>query len=444
MSKEDVLKKCKTAEKVAQAAYEEAELALRLAKEAVVLAKEKMEESTASMSEEEEDVKKGSKKKVVKKVESDSSDSDSSDSDSDSDDDEADKAKTKTATKKKEESSNDSSSSESEDEKEDAKMADPPATKKAVKDDDSSSSSSSSDSDSSDDEDEKKEVNVVETPKKRKEMETVSTPDFPPTKRAAVEGSEEDNTKVYVRGLPWRAQDYEIKEFFASCGTITSLELPLQDDGRSSGTAIVEFSNTNESAAAIALNGEDFQGRWLSIKYNGSKPVGTPRTPAVKEEGCTTVFVGNLDFNIDEDSLRQAFSECGEITQVRFAMDRESGEFKGFGHIEFAESDSTDKAVALAGLDVLGRPVRVDFANNSRKSFGSGGGGFGGGGRGGGRGGGGRGYMGGGGGGGGRGGRGGFGGGRGGGGRGRGTPDPARSKRSGAIAGFTGSKITFD
>lgn len=412
MSKEDVLKKCKVTEKVARAAYEEAELALRLAKEAVVLAKEKMDESTAN--------------------------SDSSDSDSDSDEDV--KVAKKAPTKKKE-SSDDSSSSDSEDEKkEDAKKA-KPAAKKAAKDDDSSSdSSSSSDSDSSDDEDEKEEVKAAETPKKRKEMETVSTPDFPPAKRAAVAGSEEDNTKVYIRGLPWRAQDYEIRSFFETCGTIVSIEMPLQDDGRSSGTAIVEFSNTAESAAAIALNGEDFQGRWLSIKYNGFKPVNTPRTPAVKEDGCTTVFVGNLDFNIDEDSLRQAFADCGEITQVRFAMDRESGEFKGFGHIEFAESGATDKAVALAGTDILGRAVRVDFANNSRKSFGSGDGG----GRGGGRGGGGRGYMGGGGGGGGRGGRGGFGGGRGGGGRGRGTPDPARSKRSGAIAGFQGNKITFD
>jgi RNA recognition motif-containing protein len=36
--------------------------------------------------------------------------------------------------------------------------------------------------------------------------------------------------------LPWRATEDEVREYFASCGKITSLELPLQDDGRSSGT----------------------------------------------------------------------------------------------------------------------------------------------------------------------------------------------------------------
>jgi len=94
--------------------------------------------------------------------------------------------------------------------------------------------------------------------------------------------------------------------------------------------------------------------------------------------------VGNLSFNIDEDTLREAFASCGEIASIRFAEDRETGAFKGFGHIEFVESESTDKAVAMAGEDVMGRAVRVDYANDRR----GGGGGGGGGGRG-------RGYMGG-------------------------------------------------
>ena len=137
--------------------------------------------------------------------------------------------------------------------------------------------------------------------------------------------------------------------------------------------------------------------------------------------------MGNLAWEIDEDSLRQAFAECGEISSVRFATDRETGDFKGFGHVEFYESEATDKAVAMAGTNVCGRPIRVDFAND-RKDRPS----FGGGGRGGGRGG--------------RGGRGG------GGGRGYGARDSGRggggssvkSKNSGSIASFAGKKITFD
>jgi len=84
------------------------------------------------------------------------------------------------------------------------------------------------------------------------------------------------------------------------------------------------------------------------------------------------VFVGNLSFQIDEDTLREAFGECGEITQVRFAEDRETGQFKGFGHIEFASTESTDLAVKMTGTDIMGRSVRVDFANPRKNTFGVG------------------------------------------------------------------------
>lgn len=190
--------------------------------------------------------------------------------------------------------------------------------------------------------------------------------------------------------------------------------------------ALIDFETQAGVDEALAMDGCTFGERWLKIKLSGDKP--TARQTSKKEPGCHTVFVGNLSWDIDEDSLRAHFAECGEITSVRFAEDRETGAFKGFGHVEFVESDSTDKAVELAGTYLMDRAVRVDFANPrpARNSFGGGGRG-----RGGGRGGGGRG-------------RGGRGGGRGGrGGRG-GPPSAHNAKKNGAIAGFAGKKITFD
>ena len=272
---------------------------------------------------------------------------------------------------------------------------------------------------------------------KRKAEDTSVEPD---SKRAA---GEAPKTKIYIRGLPWRATEDEVRDFFSQCGKGPKLvELPLQDDGRSSGTAILDFATPECAAAAMELNGADFQGRWLSIQYSTPKPILSQRAPTQKEEGCTTVFIGNLPWSADEDTVREVFGECGEIKMVRFSTDRETGDFKGYGHVEFFDSEATDKAVELAGTDIMGRAVRVDFANERRQSFGGGGrgggrggggGGGGGGGRGGGRGGGGRGGYGRG-----RGGSsGGFGGGSAGG---RGFT----AKRTGAIAEFSGNKITFD
>jgi len=388
-------------------------------------------------------------KEVKKEVKKEESSSDSSSDDDSSSDEENEKKEVVPATKvtaKKDESSDDSSGSDSSD-SDDDDDDDNKVEKMDVDKKDDADSSSDSDSDSDSDEDEK-------ASKKRKEAndDDEQTSEPPMKKQKDSTESEGPPPKLYIRGLPWRADEEQVRDFFKSCGSgPTTIELPLQDDGRSSGTAVVEFKDTASAEAAIELNGADFEGRWLSIKYSTPKSIIAPRAASEKQEGCMTVFVGNLSWDVDEDTLRDAFKDCGTITQVRFSTDRETGDFKGYGHIEFGETEATDEALKLVGTEILGRAVRVDYANDRRQSFGGEGGGRG---RGGGRGGGGRGGFGGGGrfgsgdrgrGGGGRsygssGDRGGRGG-RGGGGGGRGGN--SLHKASGGIADFAGKKITF-
>jgi hypothetical protein len=117
------------------------------------------------------------------------------------------------------------------------------------------------------------------------------------------------------------------------------------------------------------------------------------------------LYVGNLSFNTSSDTLRAAFAECGDVTDVHIVTDRETGQPRGFGFVTMGSSQDAEKAMQkMNGLTLDGRQLRVNEAEERPRSGGGGGGG-GGGGRGGG----------GGGGGGGRGGRGGGGGGGGGG-----------------------------
>lgn len=58
-------------------------------------------------------------------------------------------------------------------------------------------------------------------------------------------------------------------------------------------------------------------------------------------------------------TVRETFGECGEIKSIRFAEDMVTGEFKGFGHVEFCDGAHVDAAMALANTDLMGRPVRV-------------------------------------------------------------------------------------
>ena len=125
------------------------------------------------------------------------------------------------------------------------------------------------------------------------------------------------------------------------------------------------------------------------------------------------LFVGGLSWDTDDQGLRMAFEEFGEVVEAKVITDRGSGRSRGFGFVTFAQDSDADNAIQqMNGAELDGRNLNVNEALDRRSGRGGGGGG-GGGYRGGGGGGGG--YRGGGGGGGYRGGGGGGGGYRGGG-----------------------------
>ncbi len=121
----------------------------------------------------------------------------------------------------------------------------------------------------------------------------------------------------------------------------------------------------------------------------------------------TRLYVGNLSFNSNADSVRTAFQEFGTVSDVHLVTDRETGRSRGFAFVTMGTAEEAAKAIeSMDGKTLDGRPLRVNEAEQrqQRGGGGGGGGGFRGGGGGGGfRGGGGGGDWGGGGGGGGEG-----------------------------------------
>lgn len=102
------------------------------------------------------------------------------------------------------------------------------------------------------------------------------------------------------------------------------------------------------------------------------------------------LYVGNLSYHATPDSLRDAFSACGEVTDVHIVQDRDSGQSRGFGFVTMGTAQEAANAIAnLDGQSLDGRALRVNEAEERQPRGGGGGGGggrgFGGGGGGGGR-----------------------------------------------------------
>ncbi len=85
------------------------------------------------------------------------------------------------------------------------------------------------------------------------------------------------------------------------------------------------------------------------------------------------LFVGSLSWGVNDDSLRDAFSVHGQISEAVVITDRDTGRSRGFGFVTFDDDDAADKAVAaLNGTELDGRTLRVDVAQAKERSHGGG------------------------------------------------------------------------
>ncbi|MCI0358324.1 MAG: RNA-binding protein [Planctomycetaceae bacterium] len=95
----------------------------------------------------------------------------------------------------------------------------------------------------------------------------------------------------------------------------------------------------------------------------------------------TRLYVGNLSYNITNQSLESLFAEFGRVQSAQVVMDRDTGRSKGFGFVEM--SDNGQAQAAIAGLnqkEVDGRSLTVNEARPREERSGGGGRGYGGGG----------------------------------------------------------------
>jgi RNA recognition motif-containing protein len=75
------------------------------------------------------------------------------------------------------------------------------------------------------------------------------------------------------------------------------------------------------------------------------------------------IYVGNLNYNLSEDELRQIFENYGEVTSAKIILDKYSGRSKGFGFVEMSDDEEANAAIeALNDTEVSGRNIKVNKA----------------------------------------------------------------------------------
>lgn len=80
------------------------------------------------------------------------------------------------------------------------------------------------------------------------------------------------------------------------------------------------------------------------------------------------LYVGNLNYDTTEDTLREAFAADGRtVSEVAIITDRDTGRPRGFAFVTMGSAEDGKNAIeALDGTNIDGRPVRVNEAQERK------------------------------------------------------------------------------
>jgi polyadenylate-binding protein len=147
---------------------------------------------------------------------------------------------------------------------------------------------------------------------------------------------------VFIKNLDKNIDNKSLYDTFSAFGNILSCKIMNDENGQSKGFGFVHFETQEAADNAInKVNGmlladkKVFVGRFMS--RNQRADVGGPRK-------FTNIFIKNFGDQLDEEKLRELFSQHGKILSFKIEND-ENGHSKGFGFCSFENPEEAEEAV---------------------------------------------------------------------------------------------------
>ncbi|KIW23227.1 uncharacterized protein PV07_11444 [Cladophialophora immunda] len=175
---------------------------------------------------------------------------------------------------------------------------------------------------------------------------------------------------LYIGNLFFDVTETDLVKEFARFGTVTKCRIVRDSRGLSKGFGYVDFSTQEAADAAMeGLNMSLFEGRRITVQY-AARPSGVLDNQNVERKPLNppskTLFIGNMSFEMTDRDLTNLFRGIRNVIDVRVAIDRRTGQPRGFAHADFIDVKSAMEAMKLLQeKEIYGRRLRVDFSYSS-------------------------------------------------------------------------------
>merc|ERR1711957_466095 len=118
---------------------------------------------------------------------------------------------------------------------------------------------------------------------------------------------------------------------------------------------------------AIKLDGKKIPGREQKFQLSYGDPKGKGKGKKGKEReqkpkppGCTKVAVFGLSPEVTEEHLLTLFEQIGTVKDCHLMRDRETGDSRCCGFVDYGNTDHVDEAKKLSGELLCGQALFVD------------------------------------------------------------------------------------
>ncbi|KAI0842845.1 RNA-binding domain-containing protein [Hypoxylon sp. FL0890] len=168
---------------------------------------------------------------------------------------------------------------------------------------------------------------------------------------------------IFVSNMTFDATEMHLREAFTKYGEILGLKIGRDGRGLSRGFGFITFKDKESADRAVAEANKSFwHGRRISVEHK-KENVKKEWNRTETREPTSSLFIGNIPYETSDADLNRLFRELDNVTDVRVAVDRNTGWPRGFAHADFADVESAVKAFEkLSHVELGGRVLRLDYA----------------------------------------------------------------------------------